>query len=119
MPICQGFRASGLSCWVARLFISHTSTEYTIVIFEGPRALDEFIIHDHTTRKFPQYIGVLFTMIYAQQVPWDVLADAEFMCDKDAMFRGMIIPDRLCTYNVILRCIHSTTVTEEKQYYTF
>jgi hypothetical protein len=76
------------------------------------------IIHEHTARKVSQYIDVFFTIIYAQQVSWDVLADADCLCDiddKDVMFRGMIVPDRLCTYNITLRHVHSTTVAVEKQ----
>ena len=57
-------------------------------------------------------------MIYALQVSWDILADAKFLWDKDnkdGMFRGMIIPDRLHTDNITLRHVHSTTVAVEKQ----
>jgi len=44
-------------------------------------------------------------------VSWDVLADANFLRDKDdkdGIFRGMIIPDGM-------RHVHSTTAEVEKQ----
>jgi hypothetical protein len=118
MPICWGFRASGLLYCVARLFFSDTSTGCTIITFKGLRVLEEFIIHEHTTRKVTHYTCVSFTMIYALQLSWDVLADANFLWDKDdnyGMFRGMRKPDRLRTYNITLRHVHSTTVAVEKQ----
>lgn len=58
---------------------------------------------------------VSFSIIYALQVSWDVLADANFLWDKDGMFRGTIIPDRLRTYNITMRHVHSTTAAVEKQ----
>jgi hypothetical protein len=63
--------------------VSDMSTERTIITFKGLRALEEFIIHKHTARKVSQLAGVPIIIIYALQVSWDVLADADFLCDID------------------------------------